>query len=73
MLPSLKEARRLDHQCGSMGGTEGLPGRASYAAAKEGIRGVTRVAAREWGKDKIFVNVICPGATSENFMQLFRT
>ena len=30
-----------------------LIGLASYAAAKEGIRGLSRVAAREWGKDKI--------------------
>lgn len=35
-------------------------GQASYAAAKEGIRGLTRVAATEWGKDGINVNIICP-------------
>jgi len=29
------------------------------------------VAAREWGKDSIRVNVICPGAMSENFMAYF--
>ena len=35
-------------------------GQSAYAAAKEGIRGMTRVAATEWGKDGINVNVICP-------------
>lgn len=35
-------------------------GQSSYAAAKEGIRGLSRVAATEWGKDGINVNVVCP-------------
>jgi NAD(P)-dependent dehydrogenase (short-subunit alcohol dehydrogenase family) len=47
-------------------------GTASYAAAKEGIRAVSRVAAREWGKDGIRVNVICPGAVSESFVNWFK-
>ena len=29
-------------------------------AAKEGIRGLSRVAATEWGKDGVNVNVVCP-------------
>lgn len=35
-------------------------GQCAYAAAKEGIRGLSRVAATEWGKDGINVNIICP-------------
>lgn len=35
-------------------------GQCAYAAAKEGIRGLTRVAATEWAKDNINVNIICP-------------
>ena len=35
-------------------------GQSAYAAAKEGIRGMTRVAATEWGKDGINVNAVCP-------------
>ena len=35
-------------------------GQSAYAAAKEGIRGMTRVAATEWAKDGINVNVVCP-------------
>lgn len=47
---------------GSLTGIEGSKGFSAYAAAKEGIRGLSRVAAREWGKYKINVNVICPAA-----------
>ena len=41
-------------------GLSGNFGQSGYAAAKEGIRGMSRVAATEWGKDGINVNVICP-------------
>jgi NAD(P)-dependent dehydrogenase (short-subunit alcohol dehydrogenase family) len=37
---------------------------ASYAMAKEAIRGLTRVAAKEWGRYGIRVNTICPAAIS---------
>jgi NAD(P)-dependent dehydrogenase (short-subunit alcohol dehydrogenase family) len=46
-------------------GTEGTPGGAAYAAAKEAIRGLTKVAAVDWGKDNIRVNVVCPQAHSD--------
>jgi NAD(P)-dependent dehydrogenase (short-subunit alcohol dehydrogenase family) len=36
----------------------------SYAMAKEAIRGLTRVAAREWGQYGIRVNSVCPAAMS---------
>jgi NAD(P)-dependent dehydrogenase (short-subunit alcohol dehydrogenase family) len=49
---------------GSASTTQGLPGYASYAAAKEGIRALTRVAAREWGPLGITVNTVCPYANS---------
>jgi len=48
----------------SSAGTHGLPGFAGYAAAKEGIRGLTKVAANEWGPQEIRVNAISPQATS---------
>ena len=41
-------------------GLFGNYGQCAYAAAKEGIRGLSRVAATEWSKDGINVNVICP-------------
>ena len=49
-------------------------GQCAYAAAKEGIRGLTRVAATEWGKDGINVNVVCPLAWTaqlEQFQQAY--
>jgi NAD(P)-dependent dehydrogenase (short-subunit alcohol dehydrogenase family) len=49
---------------GSRTGIEGSPGFAPYAATKEAIRGLSRVAAREWGRHNIQVNVICPAALS---------
>ena len=50
---------------GSRTGTAGEAGFGIYAATKEGIRGLSRVAAREWGPHGIRVNVICPAAMSE--------
>lgn len=55
-------------------GLFGNYGQSSYAAAKEGIRGLSRVAATEWGKDGINVNVICPLAWTaqlENFEKAY--
>ena len=47
----------------------GMPTQASYAAAKEAIRALTRVAASEWGPEGIRVNVICPFANSPGVEQ----
>jgi NAD(P)-dependent dehydrogenase (short-subunit alcohol dehydrogenase family) len=43
-------------------GTQGRIGGGAYAAAKEAIRGITKVAALEWGKDNIRINAVCPVA-----------
>jgi len=45
-------------------GTLGNEAQGAYAAAKEGIRGLSRTAAREWGPLGIRVNVVCPFANS---------
>lgn len=58
--PYLKESQGSVINFASGAGISGRPGQASYAAAKEGIRGMTRVAANEWGKDNINCNVVCP-------------
>ena len=50
---------------GSGTGTEGKPFFGAYASAKEAIRGMSKVAALEWGRDNIRVNVVCPFANSE--------
>lgn len=49
-------------------------GQSAYAAAKEGIRGLSRVAANEWAKDGINVNIVCPLAWTaqlENFQKAY--
>lgn len=51
---------------GSGAGDMGLEGYAAYASTKEAIRGLSRVAAREWGKDGIRVNIINPSAVTDN-------
>lgn len=45
---------------GSNGGLNGAAGYGPYASSKEAIRGLTRVAAREWGTHGIVVNCVCP-------------
>lgn len=45
---------------GSAGGLLGMVGYAPYGMAKEAVRALTRVAAREWGADKITVNNVMP-------------
>lgn len=50
---------------GSGAGLAGLKEQASYAAAKEAIRGLSRVAANEWAEDNIRVNVVSPIALTE--------
>lgn len=46
-------------------GIEGQVNQASYAAAKEAIRAISRVAANEWARDNINVNLISPLALTE--------
>ena len=50
-------------------GLFGNVGQCAYAAAKEGIRGLSRVAATEWAKDGIGVFVVCPLAWTAQLEQ----
>ena len=43
---------------------DAIPTQGSYAAAKEAIRAISKVAASEWGPQGVRVNVICPFANS---------
>lgn len=63
-FPYLKESRGAVINLGSVAGIRGDEGFTAYAAAKEGVRALSRVAAREWGKYGIKVNVICPFSES---------
>ena len=58
--PYLAESHGSVINFASGAGLFGNFGQSAYAAAKEGIRGMSRVAATEWGKDGINVNVVCP-------------
>jgi NAD(P)-dependent dehydrogenase (short-subunit alcohol dehydrogenase family) len=49
----------------SAAGITGMPGYGAYNASKEAIRALTRTAAREWGRDGIVVNCVCPAAESK--------
>ena len=72
--PYLKETKGSVINFASGAGLFGNFGQCAYAAAKEGIRGLSRVAATEWGRDGINVNVICPLAWTaqlENFQDAY--
>ena len=72
--PYLVETKGSVINFASGAGLFGNFGQCSYAAAKEGIRGLTRVAATEWSRDGINVNVICPLAWTsqlENFQKAY--
>ena len=72
--PYLKESQGSVINFASGAGLFGNFGQCAYAAAKEGIRGLSRVAATEWGKDCINVNVVCPLAWTaklEQFQQAY--
>ena len=58
--PYLKETKGTVINFASGAGLFGNYGQCAYAAAKEGIRGLSRVAATEWAPDGINVNIICP-------------
>ena len=67
--PYLKETKGSVINFASGAGLFGNFGQCAYAAAKEGIRGLTRVAATEWAKDGINVNIICPLAWTAQLEQ----
>lgn len=56
----------------SLNGVRGAAMTANYNAAKEGIRALTRTAAREWAQHGILVNVICPAAASAAWLDYRR-
>lgn len=63
-LPYLKETKGKIINFASGAGIRGDANQASYAAAKEAIRGISRVAAEEFGPYGINVNLISPIANS---------
>ena len=45
-------------------GMFGIAGQLAYGSNKEALRGLTKIAAKEWGQYGITVNVVLPGAES---------
>jgi NAD(P)-dependent dehydrogenase (short-subunit alcohol dehydrogenase family) len=68
-FPALRRRGGKVVNVASAAGLVGYPGWASYAVSKEGIRALTKVAAREWGRYRINVNVICPVAETPSFQE----
>lgn len=68
-LPYLKESQGKIINFSSGAGLNGDVNQGSYAAAKEAIRAVTRVAANEFGPFGINVNLISPIAKSPGMLQ----
>jgi 2-hydroxycyclohexanecarboxyl-CoA dehydrogenase len=68
-FPHLKKHGGKVVNLGSTAGVVGQAGQTAYAIAKEGIRALSRVAAREWGRHGITVNVMCPFADSPGNQQ----
>lgn len=68
-LPYLKETQGKIINFASGAGINGDVNQGSYAAAKEAIRAITRVAANEFGPFGINVNLIAPIAKSPGMLQ----
>lgn len=68
-FPLLKERGGTVINFGSSVAIEAAKGYAAYAMAKEAIRALTRVAAREWGQFDIRVNCICPTSRSPSMLK----
>ena len=68
--PHLKVSQGNVINIASGAGLDGLEGQAAYGAAKEAIRALSKSAAREWGRDGINVNIICPLANSPGVASL---
>ncbi|KIW07519.1 uncharacterized protein PV09_01482 [Verruconis gallopava] len=60
-LPHMKQDSSIVN-CASVAGLGGSAGSAEYTASKHAVVGITKVAAREEGKNGIRVNAVAPGA-----------
>lgn len=63
--PHLRERGGAVVNFASGAGIRGMPTQGAYGSAKEAIRGLSRVAAHEWARDDIRVNVIGPLALTD--------
>jgi NAD(P)-dependent dehydrogenase (short-subunit alcohol dehydrogenase family) len=70
VFPYMKDRGGKVINISSSAGTIGLEGMGTYAATKEALKGLSRVAAKEWGKYKINVNIICPTAETPSSLHM---
>ncbi len=61
-MKAQKEGRIINFA--SATGMFGISGQLAYGSNKEALRGLTKIAAKEWGQWGICVNVVLPGAES---------
>jgi 2-hydroxycyclohexanecarboxyl-CoA dehydrogenase len=71
-FPYMRERGGKIVNTASGAGVKGSRNMSAYAIAKEGVRGLTKAAARDWGKYNITVNVICPAALTEGLKRFGR-
>lgn len=71
VYPTMKERGGRIINFGTGASTQGVPNMGAYNIAKEGIRGLTKSAAVEWGKYGITVNNVCPLAFSDSYKYWF--
>ncbi len=67
--PELKKTSGAIVNFASGAGIKGLPNQVTYAAAKEAIRAISRVAAHEWAADGVRVNLVSPVALTPGIQQ----
>lgn len=60
-IPALLPVRGSIVNVSSIWGLAGWPGRSAYVAAKHGVVGLTRSAAREYGEQGVRINAVAPG------------
>lgn len=71
-FPYMREKGGKIINTASGAGVKGSRNMSAYAIANEGIRGLTKSAARDWGQYNITVNVICPAALTEGLERFGR-
>jgi NAD(P)-dependent dehydrogenase (short-subunit alcohol dehydrogenase family) len=71
-FPHMRERGGSIVNFGTKVGIHAAPGYGSYASTKEAIRALTRVAAKEWGRYGIRVNVVNPGSLTPGAVAYFK-